>query len=141
MKAFLSRMSASPQDTPKYHCCSQSERSISGVLDTPHFTHTDLLSQKNKTELFSASGQGSGAAKLLLNIHRHEFESSPRARDPGDLSEIVPETVSGKDRAFQEYPTDTAASVLPMTQWRHPNPGRLQESQLETPISSESSST
>lgn len=99
MKAFLSFMSASLQDTTKYQ--SQSEMIISGLLETPHFTHTYLLSYNNNAELFSAPGQGSRAAKLLLDIHRHESESSPRAQDPGDLSEIVPETVSGKDRAFQ----------------------------------------
>lgn len=64
---------------------------ISGALHTPHLTHIYLLSHNNNTELFSAPGQSSRAAKLLLNIQRQEFESSPGAWDPGDLSETVPE--------------------------------------------------
>lgn len=132
-------MSASLQDTTKYHHWSQSEIIISGLLDTPHFTHTYLLSLNNIAEVFSAPRQSSRAAKLFLDVHRLEFESNPRAQDPGDLSEIVPEAVSGKDRAFQEYQTETAAPVHPMPQRRHPKPDGFQESQLETPISSENS--
>lgn len=71
------------------------------------------------------------------------FERSPRAQHPGDVSEIVPvpETVSGKDRAFQECPNATAASAHPMAQWGHAKPETLQESQLETPVCSENSYT